>query len=766
MPFLSVSPRLVSCLLVALFSCTPGGQPEEATRQQIDQLYRQALGHIKNRQPRAALAAFEQLLQLDPAHYEAWLGLGEVFMRLGRFPEALPHLEKARNLNPERIEARFQLARCLLKLQRKKEARELLQSLVAKFPREIHPRLILADLLMTQAPPDPQGALDQYAAIVQFAPDHFQARSGAAVSRLNLGYFKRAARELEQLLVEKPGDPHLSFLLGTALHWRKDFSGAVEAYKKAIDSLPPASPQRPVRQWNLRLVYLQAYGEYPGDLLPSYQIPIQSRAEASPVQFTDVGSALGVAKMDRGRGSAWGDFDGDGDLDLFSVGIQAPHALYRNEGGAAFAEITAAAGLYDERGGWGALCADYDNDGDLDLYVTRDAWEGPAPNSLYQNEGSGQFVDIGIESGVAGAAASFTATWGDYDNDGYLDLYVADGITGDGSPNKLYQNMKNGRFADRAAEAGVAHRGKSLGTTFGDYDLDGDLDLYVADVDGPNSLYRNEANGRFTDITKTAGVARPVQGGYVAFFFDYNNDERPDLLVSAMAYYEDFVQSQIRGRATGQHRLHLYHNNGDGTFTDVAPEVGVDRFFGSMGAGFGDVDYDGLVDVYLSNGGPVMPRFEPNILYHNLGDRFADITESAGVGNLGKGHGATFADFDSDGDLDLYAGIGGHYPGDLWANSLYRNAGHANHWLVVRVAGRTSNHSAIGTRVRLRTGDRVQQAELSSGFGFGSSNSLALEFGLGASTRIDELEIFWPAGKTEKLRNLDVDQVLHFIEPD
>ena len=260
MLFSSLRSRLVSFLLVALFSCTPGGQPEEATRQQIDELYREAIGHIKNRQPRAALGAFEQLLQLDPDHYEAWLGLGEVFMRLGRFSEALPQLEKARHLQPGRIEARFQLARCLLKLQRKKEGRELLQSLVAKFPREIHPRLALADLLMTQAPPDPQGALDQYAAILQFAPDHFQARSGGAVSRLNLGHFKQAARELKQLLADRPGDTHLSFLLGAALHWQKDYPGAVAAYKKAIDSLPPSSPQLPVRQWNLRLVYLQAYG--------------------------------------------------------------------------------------------------------------------------------------------------------------------------------------------------------------------------------------------------------------------------------------------------------------------------------------------------------------------------------------------------------------------------------------------------------------------------------------------------------------------------
>ena len=161
-----------------------------------------------------------------------------------------------------------------------------------------------------------------------------------------------------------------------------------------------------------------------------------------------------------------------------------------------------------------------------------------------------------------------------------------------------------------------------------------------------------------------------------------------------------------------------------------------------------------------------MWRFEPNILYHNREDRFADITEAAGVGNLGKGHGATFADYDEDGDLDLYAGIGGHYPGDLWANSLYRNEGHGNHWIAVAAAGRASNRGAIGARIRVRSGDLVQEGEISSGIGFGSSNSLPLEFGLGVRARVDELTIFWPSGKTQTSRQLAVDRVHKFVEPD
>lgn len=753
-------------LLVVLCGCSAREEPVEVDSQQIDQLYRQALEYVKNRQPQAANATYQQMLEIDPDHYEAWLGLAEVQMRQRRFAAALPYLERAKSLDPQRIEARLQLARTYLQLERKHEARTLLQNIVVDFPRKIYARLTLAQLLMTQAPPDPQGALEQYIAIIAFAPTHFQARSGAAACRLHLGFFSQAAKDIEALLAEKPGDGHLNFLLGVAHHWQADYAGAVQAYSKALDSLPSDSPQRPVWQWNLRLAYLEARGEYPGDLQVPYQIQLATRTASSPVIFTDVAAAFTVNKKDRGRGSAWGDFDGDGDLDLFTVGIQVPHALYRNDQGASFADITEEAGLYDGRGGWGALCADYDNDGDLDLYVTRDAWEGRAPNSLYRNRGGGAFDDIGPAAGVAGAEASFTAAWGDYDNDGNLDLYVADGITGDGSPNKLYRNQGDGQFTDQAEAAGVAHPGKSLGVAFGDCDLDGDLDLYVADVDGPNTLYRNDGSNGFADITAAAGVAEPTVGGYVAFFFDYNNDARPDLFVSSMAYYQDFVSSQVSGRAHGSHRAHLYRNNGNGSFTDVAPKAGLDRYFGSMGAGFGDVDYDGRLDIYLANGGPVMHRFEPNILYHNRGNRFVDISEAAGVDNLGKGHGATFADYDSDGDLDLYAGIGGHYPGDLWANSLYRNEGHANHWLVVEVEGRASNRSAIGTRVRVRSGPLVQEAEVSSGFGFGSSNSLPLEFGLGDRIQVDAVEIFWPSGIVERHQRLPVDQVLRFAEPD
>ena len=349
------------------------------------------------------------------------------------------------------------------------------------------------------------------------------------------------------------------------------------------------------------------------------------------------------------------------------------------------------------------------------------------------------------------------AVWTDYDNDGLPDLYVASGITGSGRPNRLYHNQGDGTFTDRGEQAGVAYRGKTLGVTCGDYDGDGDSDLYAIDVAAPNHLYRNDGH-HFSDVTAEAGVAKPGEGSYVGFFIDSDGDGDRDLFVSAMNFYEDIVQSQVTGLALRPTRAYLYRNDGE-TFRDIAPQQGLARSFGSMGAGYGDIDYDGLIDIYLTNGGPIMARFEPNTLFHNRGDRFADITAAAGVGNPGKGHGVGFADYDRDGDLDLYTAVGGHYPGDLWANSLYRNEGHSNHFLGVDLGPQ-----AIGAQLRLRAQDLLGVVEISSGPGFGSSNSLSPAIGLGARTRVDTLEIRWPTGAQQVYADLEIDRFHRFAE--
>ena len=765
MRFLLLSFCLIHLLLVPSDGITGSGQTlSDTDRQQLDWLYEEAVKQIRAQDFQAATAAFQQLLQIDSTHYEARLGLGEIYLRQERFAAARQQLEKASALAPHRLEARFQLARTCLYLGRQPEARQNLQGIVADFPGQTPPRIALGDLLMNQAPPDPQGALRQYEAIIQQEPDNLRAHTSAATARLRLGLFAPAASALAPLVEADPRNPNLTFLFAVACHMMGDYERAITAYRQSVDALPVEVPQRLGRLWNLRFVYLAAHGQYPGALPAAYQLRLAPVAGRAPVRFTDIAAAAGLARKDRGRGSAWGDYDGDGDLDLFAVGLGVPHALYRNEHGRSFTDIARSAGLHDVRGGWSATCADYDNDGDLDLYVTRDAWEGRAPNSLYQNRGDGSFTEVSTAAGVDDPDASCAAAWADYDSDGFLDLYVADGITGDRIPNKLYHNQGNGSFTELAERAGVAHTGRSPSVAFGDYDDDGDPDLYVVDESGPNVLYRNEGSGRFADITARAGVEAPRQGGSATFFFDYDSDGDLDLFVSATATYEFFVLSQITGRDVGPTRACLYRNDGRDTFTDVAVAAGLGRAFGSTGAGCGDVDYDGRLDLYLANGGLFIARFEPNVLFHNAGDRFVDISAAAGVDNPGKGYDVTFADYDSDGDLDFYVGTGGRYPIELCANSLYRNEGHDNHWLSVEVRGQSSNRSAIGTRLRLRADQLVQGAEVSSGGGLGSSGSLSVEFGLGRSTRIDTLEIRWPSGRTEAYPDLEADQFLRFVE--
>ena len=194
-------------------------------------------------------------------------------------------------------------------------------------------------------------------------------------------------------------------------------------------------------------------------------------------------------------------------------------------------------------------------------------------------------------------------------------------------------------------------------------------------------------------------------------------------------------------------------------------EAGLGRSFSTMGIGVSDIDNDGFADIYLANGGPEMYRLEPNTLLLNRGDgTFADITAEAGVGNLGKGHGATFADFDGDGDMDLYAGLGGHYDGDVWPNSLYRNDGENGHFLAVITRGTESNRDGIGARVSLHSGDHQVHAEVSSGYGFGSSNAPALHLGLGDKEMVDRLEIRWPSGHRQSWEHIPANSVIRLTE--
>ncbi len=747
-PLRSPLTAVLALWLAAAAGCSPAAPPPGPA---VDPRLGHALQLTREGRYTAAADCLQAASREGADPVEVSLRLAEAHLGSGRRQAALEQLE---SLPPEvwqrplygvlRAWARAFDGEAL-------QARAETERILARSPESVEARVLLASLaLQAAATMDLEAAARWSAEILGEVPGHRVAEEMLLQAELRLGRFE-AATERGRELAELHSDGGLWMLTGTAALWAGDAGGAVDALRRAVDLSGNAALDRRRALWLLSLAR-DAAGS-PGQPEPRYQFTPYSPAPPPPSvpRFVDVAVTAGVAKVDRGRGSSWLDFDGDGDWDLFSVGIHVPHSLYQNEGGR-FEDVTGARGLDDPRGGWGASAADVDDDGDPDLLVTRDAWEGAAPNSLYRNDRGSGFVDVAGKAGLAGAEASFTATWGDFDIDGRLDLYVANGVIADGGANGLHHNRTAPGgvilLADVAAEAGVNDSLKSIGTASGDYDADGLPDIYCANIGGPNRLYRNRGGMLFDDAAAEAGVVFPVEGGYICFFLDFDNDGLLDLFVSTMSAFDDVLHSAVNGQAVEPNRPFLYRNEGDGTFTDVARPAGLGRSFGSMGAGVGDIDNDGFPDLYLANGGPEMFRLEPNVMFLNRGDgTFADISRAAGVANLGKGHGATFADYDEDGDQDLYAGLGGHYDADIWANALYRNEGPAGRSISVRAM--SGSRDAMGARILVEAGGSQVHSQVASGFGFGSSNAAAVTVGLGTAVEVDRLEVVWPGGQRQ-----------------
>jgi hypothetical protein len=286
-----------------------------------------------------------------------------------------------------------------------------------------------------------------------------------------------------------------------------------------------------------------------------------------------------------------------------------------------------------------------------------------------------------------------------------------------------------------------------------DYDNDGYPDLYVSNLGGDNFLYHNNHDRTFTEVGKQAGVQQPWMS-FATWFFDYDNDGRPDLFVTS--YYmsaEEILHSQL-GMPHNVETLKLYHNEGNAKFRDVTAEVGLARVYDPMGSNFGDVDNDGFLDFYLGTGTPPYGDILPNVLFHNQGGkRFTDITASSGTGELHKGHGIAFADIDNDGDEDLIEVIGGAVPGDAHALRLFENPGNGNDWISLHLVGTKSNRSAIGARIKLTVENDGQKRlifrTVGSGGSFGAS-PLQQHIGLGKNAHIVSLDIWWPASDTHQ----------------
>jgi enediyne biosynthesis protein E4 len=522
----------------------------------------------------------------------------------------------------------------------------------------------------------------------------------------------------------------------------------------------------------------------------------------SPVQFKDVTAAAGIhfkhnaGKAGKkylpetmGAGVAIFDYNGDGKPDILFVNSKdfEPHtkkticALYRNNGNGTFTDVTAGSGLDVEMYGIGVSTADYDNDGRADIYIT--ALEG---DRLFHNEGNGKFRDVTQQAGIHNANFGTSAAWLDYDRDGKPDLFVANYVQwtlkGDlfcsldgaaksyctpesykGTQSKLFHNLGNGKFEDVSQKAGVADpSSKSLGVTVLDYNNDGWPDIFVSNDTQPNKLYRNNTNGTFTDEALSAGVAfgedGAARGAMGVDSGDYDRSGRTHLLV---------------GNFSNQ-MLALYHNEGNGIFVDEAPksELGRSSLLSlTFGAFFWDYDLDGLLDIFCANGhieeeiGRVQPKIqykEPPLVFHNAGSgRFVNVSNALGpdITRPIVARGAAFGDLDGDGDLDLVVSTNN---GSAY---LFKNeGGNKNHWIAIKTIGTKSSRDGLGAFVTIRSASGKQTQMVRSGSSYCSQSAMQLTFGLGKDTSVEEIEVRWPSGITQKLGRQQCDRLLAITE--
>ena len=534
-------------------------------------------------------------------------------------------------------------------------------------------------------------------------------------------------------------------------------------------------------RWLLNIAYM-ATGGYPNEVPPPLLLNLPGADSNVTIKpFQDISPRLGLNIKNMAGGSVIDDFNNDGYVDIVtsSWGLQEGMHYYINNRNGTFTDGTTTSGLKELTGGLNMVQTDYNNDGWKDIFVLRGAWKGKfgkEPNSLLKNNGDGTFTDVTKEAGLLSFYPTQTATWADFNNDGWLDVFIGNETSfgGESNPCEFYLNNRNGTFTEMATRAGCSVAAFVKGVTSGDYDNDGYTDLFLSTLNGKKMLLKNEGivNGsiHFKDVSAAAGLSNNTTSTFTTWFWDYDNDGWLDILVCgyefnrSLAWYAAEEALHYSNGHSGH--IFLFRNKHDGTFEDVSEKSGLYRIAFSMGGNFGDIDNDGWLDFYLGTGNPQYSSLVPNKLFKNVqGKRFADVTVPARVGNLQKGHGVSFIDLDNDGDQDIYIEMGGAYVGDAYENALYINPGqNNNHRLLLSLEGSECNRAAIGSRLKISFTEngnkRVVYRDINSGGSFGA-NPLMQHIGTGAATTIDEVAIQWPGNlSTQLFKNVPADVLI------
>ena len=809
---------------------------------------RVGLAYLSSGRPREAVREFERALEEDPFSAGTHFYLSQAYTQMKEWTKALDHIDRA--LQFDSGMAPYHNQRALI-FSQQKQFRKALPAMLKAI--ELQPRQYLEyyyfnlagiyrDLLRHD------DALLAYQKTLEIDPSFYKARIGFGEIYLARNLTKKAIREFSAAARLEPKSVKSYSLMGTAHARAGNHQAAVKAFRKVVEldpqlhmvyytlgislshlgqmeeakknlemfrSLQADAEEKEYRELQTEVAGrtdLQVARKAPDEGTPvTVPLPLSPkgtrttekgrlRSQANEV-FRDVTREAGIVfrhvngatpekylPETMGSGALFFDYNNDNQLDIFLVNggslvdpvlaARAPHALYRNNGDGTFRDITQKADIGKDGYGMGACAADYDNDGWVDLYLTQFG-----PNVLYRNNADGTFRDVTIEAGVASPLWSSSCAFADVDNDGDLDLYVV---------NYVDFRLDNHKYCGSHIEGlrSYCHPNVYKGL--------------------PDLLYRNNGEGTFSDITKAAGVYNPAGKGLGVAFGDYNDDGWIDIYVA-----NDSVAN------------FLYQNQRDGTFTEVGFWVGaaVDGNGppeASMGIDWGDMDNDGLLDLYVTN-----LNMETHTLYRNALDWFfTDVTWQAGLGEPTLpfvGFGTAFLDYDNDGDLDVivaqghvldnvnqsrdnisYAqrnllfrnedsGIFKEVPVDadsdfarekvsrglavgdidndgdldvLISNSnqtadLYRNEQrNGNHWLIIKTQGTKSNRDGVGARLRLTAGGFTQVREVKAGSSYQSQNDLRVHFGLGKTSHVDRLELRWPSGRVEILTNLKADQIL------
>jgi tetratricopeptide (TPR) repeat protein len=610
---------------------------------------------------------------------------------------------------------------------------------------------------------------DMELAVKEYEQAYRLALSDSPASLLDLDQAIGAAyvhkAEMDNGLYTEPGDRCLlSLRPGVPLAKTDDFS----AGERHLLSLLDRNPDNLEIKWLLNAAHM-ATGGYPSRVPVRHLIPTSAFASAEDVgRFVDVASASGVRSFSGAGGVIVDDFDNDGRLDILTSNTNScePMQLFRRGDNGMFVERTAEAGLSGQLGGLNLNQTDYNNDGCLDVLLMRGGWDLPQRRSLLRNNCDGTFTDVTVAAGLlTPVTSSQTAAWADIDNDGWIDLFVGN----EDGPAQLFQNRRDGTFADIAASAGVQRSAFTKGVAAGDYDNDGFPDFYVSNFRGANLLYRNNHDRTFTEVAATAGVPG-ADRGFAAWFFDYDNDGRDDLFAASYFLSLEETARSYLGLPLNATPMKLYHNAGNGRFVDVTAAAGLNKALMPMGANFGDIDNDGFLDIYLGTGSPSYVSLAPSMLLRNKGGQsFVDVTVSSGTGEMHKGHGVAFADLDNDGDEEIVFKVGGATPGDAHAFRLFENPGHGNDWLGVRLVGVRSNRAAIGARIKVTVegADGARRSiyrTVNSGGSFGAS-PLEQHIGLARASRVVEVEVRWPvSGTRQTFSDVPKNQVIEIRE--